>query len=318
MGTSGSDGPIPDRPRVVAILGPTASGKTQLAVCLAKELGGELVNADSRQGIRELTIGVCQPTAAELQGVTCHGLDWSHLGDPFSAAEYRVKATAAVEAIASRKRPAIVVGGTGFYIRSLLGGFDFGGVAPEARRTDSASGPDDPPSLAAAAAAELERLDPERAREVDQSNPRRVIRAVELARAGARASQLPPEWSVVKLGCHVGTGLLRDRIEARSERLVADPFREEVESLLSRGFSAELLARTAIGYSEVIDWAQGRCTRGEAVGRVIARTWRYAKAQWTWLRTEPDLQWVDAAVSPAEVTSQCLTAIDRGWTSRVR
>ncbi|MGC2192151.1 MAG: tRNA (adenosine(37)-N6)-dimethylallyltransferase MiaA [Candidatus Dormiibacterota bacterium] len=303
----------PGKPHsVLAILGPTASGKTQLSVSLAKALGGELLNADSRQAIAELAIGVCKPTSEELQGVACHGLNWSHLGAPFSAAVYRTLATTAIEEIAGRGRTAIVVGGTGLYIRSLLGGFDFGGVAPDRSRTDQLTDSAEERRLAGPAVRELRRLDPQLAQEVDLENPRRVIRAAELARASTRASQAPPPWSVLKLGCRVGSSELRLRIEARSEALVAEPLVEEVEALQSRGFSPELLARSAIGYSEVVDWVQGHCTRQEAVERIAARTWRYAKAQLTWLRSEPDLVWIEGSLRPDEMVSQSLAVIQTG------
>lgn len=308
----------PGSPQVLAILGPTASGKTRLSVALARELGGELVNADSRQAISELAIGVCKPTADELGGVKCHGLDWSNLGHPFSAAVYRTLAAAAIEEIADRGRTAILVGGTGLYIRALLGGFDFGRVAPTAPRPVTRGAHSDRLDLAARAGRDLLRLDPQRALEVDLENPRRVIRAAELARAGARAGQVPPAWSALRIGCRVGGPELRSRIEARSEQLIGEPLRQEVESLQSQGFSADLLSRSAIGYSEAVDWARGHCTREEAVDRLVARSWRYAKAQLTWLRSEPDVVWVDAAVSPDEMVQQCLAVIPRGPAPRLR
>jgi tRNA dimethylallyltransferase len=110
---------------------------------------------------------------------------------------------------------------------------------------------------------------------------------------------------------------LRARIEARSERLVAEPLAREVEQLLSLGFSSELLARSAIGYSEVVDWVAGRCSRQDAVEQVVSRTWRYAKAQLTWLRTEPHLLWVDAEASPDDMVSQCMAVIQSGQPSRL-
>lgn len=302
---------------MLAVLGPTASGKTQLAVALAGELGGELVNADSRQAIAELEVGVCKPTPGELRGISCHGLDWSHLGRPFSVALYRKLAARAIDEITGRDRTAIVVGGTGLYIRALLGGFDFGQVAPDTARSALRDGPAGERSLAVAAARDLYLLDPQRALEVDLANPRRVIRAAELARAGARARQSAPAWLVLKLGCRVDRTELRRRIEARSERLMAEPLLVEVESLRAQGFSAELLSRSAIGYSEVVDWAQGRCRRQEAVDRVVARTWRYAKAQMTWLRTEPDLAWIEAGSTLHEMISQCLAVMRREPAPRV-
>ncbi|HVB14080.1 MAG TPA: tRNA (adenosine(37)-N6)-dimethylallyltransferase MiaA [Candidatus Dormibacteraeota bacterium] len=308
----------PANPQVLAIMGPTASGKTELAVALARELGGELVNADSRQAIAELTIGVGKPTMGELQGIPCHGLDWSHLGQPFSAASYRALAAASIEELAGRGRTALVVGGSGLYIRALLGGFDFGGVAPEssrARTNDVSPRELEDPGQATR---DLRRLDPQRAAAVDLRNPRRVVRAAELARAGARARQLPPPWRIRKLGCHVSRTELRARIESRSDRLVAEPLRREVERLQAVGVSTELLARSAIGYSEVVDWAAGRCDRHQAVERVAFRTWRYAKAQLTWLRSEPELQWVDAEASLDDLVRQCRGLIESELSLRWR
>jgi len=291
------------RPRVLAVMGPTASGKTTLAVGLAQELGAELVNGDSRQAIAELAIGVCKPTPGDLKGVACHGLDWAHLGGSFSVAEYRLLASSAVEEVAGRGRTAIVVGGTGLYIRALLAGFDFGAVAPNPERVASRPGLTRERVGAAALRAELQQLHSSGAATLDLQNPRRLARAVELARAGARAGRRAPRWRALKLGCWVSPPVLRSRIEQRSARLVGEPLREEVERLLAAGYSAELLSRSAIGYAEVVDWARGACEWDEAVERVVVRTRRYAKAQMTWLRSEPDLVWIDAGAGSAAIAT---------------
>ncbi|MGA8207311.1 MAG: tRNA (adenosine(37)-N6)-dimethylallyltransferase MiaA [Candidatus Dormiibacterota bacterium] len=300
--------PLPSQ-RVLAVMGPTASGKTRLAVALAKELDGELVNADSRQSIAELAVGVCKPSSVELQGIPCHGLGWSQLGVPFSAAAFRERAGAALTGVWDRGRLPVVVGGTGLYIRALLSGFDFGGVAPEAERQISVGTREQEAALAVSAARSLAQLDSERARTVDLRNPRRVIRAAELARAGVRAGRANQGWSVLKFGCRVSPGHLRERIAIRSDQLMAEPLAKEVEGLLQRGFSPILLARSAIGYAEAVDWLTGRRTRQQAVERLISRTWRYARAQMTWLRSEPDLIWVDAEASLEEMLSGCLAVV---------
>jgi tRNA dimethylallyltransferase len=295
--------------RVVAVMGPTASGKTTLAVELAREIDGELVNADSRQAIAELSIGVCKPTAVELHGIPCHGLGWSRLGVPFSAAVFRERAGAAMTEIWDRGRMPVVVGGTGLYIRALLSGFDFGGVAPQAERQRLIGAREEEAALAVSATRALSQLDPERARSVDLQNPRRVIRAAELAGAGVRAGRLNPGWVAQKFACRVRSAQLRERIAIRSDQLMAEPLAKEVERLLQEGFSPGLLARAAIGYAEAVDWLAGRCIRQQAVERLISRTWRYARAQMTWLRSEPDLNWVDGEASPEEMVSRCLAVV---------
>jgi tRNA dimethylallyltransferase len=301
--------------RVLAVMGPTASGKTQLAVSLARKIQGELINADSRQSLAELAVGVCKPTSVELQGVPCHGLGWSELGVPFSAAAFRQRASSAMAGIWERGRIPVVVGGTGLYIRALLGGFDFGGVGPDPDRQRSISSGKDEAAVAAGATRELVMLDPERASAVDLRNPRRVLRAAELARAGVTAGQVSSSWITEKFACRVSPAQLRERIAIRSDHLMAEPLAKEIEELVGRGFSPALLARSAIGYAEALDWSAGRCTRQQAVGRVISRTWRYARAQMTWLRSEPGLTWVDAEASPKEMVNRCLATLrdKRAW-----
>ena len=291
---------------VVAIMGPTAAGKTGLSVALAGALGGDLVNADSRQAIAQLRVGVCKPTAAELGHVRCHGLDWRRLGDRFTVANFVQLAASQMEECHRRDRVPILVGGTGLYLRALLEGFDFGGA------DKCASAP--PPALAAdlrAAVVELWRLSPQRYREVDLRNPRRVSRALEMARDGLVASRRPPSWQAVRLGCEVPPQILRDRIHRRSERLLGPDLKQEVEGLLSSGFPASLIATSAIGYAEALAWLTGQMTREAAVGRLTQRTWHYARAQMTWLRKEPDLVWIDASVDRSEMLEAALAIIRR-------
>ena len=287
---------------VLAVMGPTASGKTQLAAGLCRELGGDMVNADSRQAIAELEVGVCKPTSAELRGVVCHGLDWAHLGEPFSAGRYRQLAASTIGDLQDLGRIPVVVGGTGLYVRALLDGFDFGGVPPgKERPTLPAENPE--------VLAELTRLDPERAAAIDISNPRRLVRAVELARAGTRASRAAPRWRSLRLGCRIGPDQLRRRVEERSDRLMGEPLAAEVRSLVARGYPPALVASAAIGYAEAVDWVAGRCSRREAAERLAARTWRYARAQMTWLRSEPSVVWIDAGTGLEEMVSAGVSAV---------
>ncbi|MFZ0996299.1 MAG: tRNA (adenosine(37)-N6)-dimethylallyltransferase MiaA [Candidatus Dormiibacterota bacterium] len=294
---------------VLAVMGPTASGKTRLAVGLAMKIQGDLVNADSRQSIAELAIGVCKPTPAELQGIPCHGLGWSQLGEPFSAAVFRKRAIAVMAEIWGHGRIPVLVGGTGLYVRALLGGFDFGGVGPDPERQRSIPSGKQEAAMAASATRSLAQIDPHRAGKVDLRNPRRVVRAAELARAGAMPGRESPGWVTQKFACRVSPGQLRERIAIRSDQLLAEPLAQEVEKLVRGGFSPDLLARSAIGYAEAVDWLAGRCTRQQAVERVTSRTWRYARAQMTWLRSEPGLTWVDAEASPEEMVSRCLATL---------
>jgi tRNA dimethylallyltransferase len=268
-----------DRRPVVAIMGATASGKTALAVQLALAFGGELLNADSRQAIADVRVGVCKPAAAELLGVPCHGLDWRRIGEPYSAAEFAVSARAVLDEIWSRGKLPIVVGGTGLYVRGLLSGFDFGEL-PSSPAWRSGS-PD-----------ELSRIAPQVASAVDLRNPRRVARALELARAGRQPATRKPQWTAIRLAVEIERSELRERIEARAQALIGDPLAEEITGLRAQGLSDALIRGIAIGYREGLAWVDGHISAVEAASALSGRTWRYARSQLTWLRSEPDLTWV--------------------------
>jgi tRNA dimethylallyltransferase len=278
------------RRSVVAVMGPTASGKTALAVALAVTIGGERVTADSRQAIAEVQVGVCKPTADELMGVPCHGLDWRRIGEPYSAALFAHRAREVMDEIWSRDRVPIVVGGTGLYVRGLLSGFDFGQLAPSAAMRSGSS-------------QALTELAPQVAAAVDLRNPRRVARALELARAGRRPVAERPGWAAVRLAVQIERDDLRARIEARSRRLIAGPLAEEIAHLRGRGLSDQVIGGIAIGYREGLDWVDGRLSGAEAARAISARTWRYARSQLTWLRSEPELSWVPSATAAGQLVS---------------
>ncbi len=294
---------------VLAVMGPTAAGKTALAVALARAVGGELINADSRQAIAELRIGVCKPTPGELGGVPCHGLDWRRLGEPFTVAEFVALASRQLAQCREREQAPILVGGTGLYVRALLEGFDFG-VAGEPLPSPRDPGGED----LAQALAELERLSPAKYLEVDRRNPRRVFRALALARSGVAAAKVRPGWRALRLGCMVPPEVLRGRISRRSDQLVGAALRQEVEALLDAGFPPSTIAEAAIGYREALAWIQGAVSREGAVAQVAQRTWRYARSQMTWLRKEPDLVWIDGTADLGKMLESALQLVERRFT----
>ncbi len=274
---------------LVVVVGATATGKTCLATALAAHLEGEMVNADSRQAFRDLAVGVNKPTPVECRGVPCHGLDWRGLGEPFTVADFVERAHRACDEIASRGRVAVVVGGTGLYVRALVDGFDFGGVAPGPEPRGAVQGG----SAAVRAGALLRQRAPDLAARVDLRNPRRVARALELADAGARPGRGGRSRPALWVGIRVASDRLRRRIEERTARLVGPAWRQEVDDLLGRGIPEATLAAAAIGYREVLQWRAGEITLDEARARVARRTWRYARAQATWFRREPRIRWLE-------------------------
>jgi tRNA dimethylallyltransferase len=297
--------------RLVAVVGATCSGKTRLAVSLAKALQGELVNADSRQALAEVSVGVCKPTALELRGVPCHGLDWRHLGEPFTVADFVTRARVCLADLWGRSRLPILVGGSGLYVRALLEGFDFGGVGPASEVGSTiAGGGDSSPSMEVEA---LLALDPGMAARVDLRNPRRVKRALEIARAGAKPSRAEQGWAAVRIGCLIDSEVLRARIRSRSELIVGPVLQGELEALLALGYKPSTIASSAIGYAEALAWSQAQCTRDEAVERLVARTWKYARTQLTWLRTEPNVVWIDASSDTKGMVAACRSALESRW-----
>jgi tRNA dimethylallyltransferase len=282
----------PVKPQLTVIAGPTASGKTALAVALARRVGGEIVSADSQQVYRFFDIGTAKPSPEELAAVPHHLLSVVEPQQPFSAAEYQRHADAAIAAIASRGRPVFVVGGTGLYLRVLLHGVvEAPGADPALRAT-----------LEAQAAAEgreavhrrLAGVDPETAAKLPTNDLVRVIRALEIhARTGVPASVwrrehafAPDRYPFRLLVLEPPREALYRAINARTEAMFARGLIEETQALLARGY-ADAAPMRSVGYVQARAVAEGRMSREEALQDTAQETRRYAKRQMTWFRKEP-------------------------------
>ncbi|MBJ7609684.1 MAG: tRNA (adenosine(37)-N6)-dimethylallyltransferase MiaA [Candidatus Dormibacteraeota bacterium] len=279
-------------PPPLAIVGPTATGKTVLGVELARRIGAELVNADSRQVIRRLRVGTAAPTPAELRGVRCHLLDLCEPGEPFSVADWLGHARAALSDLGGRGVPAILVGGTGQYLRALREGWDFDGLAPDETEREGLTATASSAEGLEALAAELTARDPGGAAGLDLANPRRVVRALELLRSGAtslaqaRRSQGGVPVRVVVLDAQ--RALHGEGLAARVDGMFASGgLVAEVEDELRRGTTPAALQRAGIGYTEALELIGGRRDVASARARALQRTQRYVKAQRTWFRHEP-------------------------------
>ncbi len=304
-----------ERPRVLAIGGVTASGKSRLGLALARELVGEIVSADSAQVYRGMDIGTDKPDAASRGLVPHHLLDIRAPDAPFSVAEYQRLADAAIAGIASRGHAALLVGGTGLYLRQVLRGAQLPPAPPQ---------PDlrarlerEPP---AALYAELARADPEAARRIHPHNVRRVIRALEiLAVTGQPASSFAavprPRYPHLLVVLDRPADVLRARIAARVERMLARGLVDEVRALLARGLDPAAPGLSALGYRQTVAHLRGAGTRAELAAAIAAATWGYARRQRTWFRREPDAVWIDLEDGPAEAALPRVLALWRG-TSR--
>ena len=285
------------RARVVCLVGPTASGKTALALELAEELRAEIVSADSRQVYRTLDVGTAKPTLAERRRVPHHCIDLVAPEDAYDAAQFRVAAAAALAGIHARGRPALVVGGSGLWIRALLRG-----LCPAPPRA---------PAVRAALRAlairrgvpELHRhlvaIDPVAAARVHPRDVVRIERALEVAfasgrrlsqwQAGHRFAEAPYEALLV--GLEVPVPVLDRRIATRARRMVGAGFADEVRALRARGLPETAPAWASVGYREMRAYVDGACDLDAALSAAVAATRRFAKRQRTWFRAEPGIVW---------------------------
>ena len=293
--------------RLLGIVGPTATGKTAVAVAVAQRFRplAELLNADSRQVVRGLRVGTCAPTAEELQGVACHLLDLHDPGDSFSVADWLAAASATLDDLRTRGVQPVLCGGTGLYVHALVDGLDLGRVpADPQRRAERAAIAAEPGGLERLAA-ELRARDPDAAEHVDLRNPRRVIRALEILDGRgaplhqARGRSAPVPATLVALD--VPRALHDEWIEARSRRMLeTGALLEEVHSALGRGITRDALDSAGIGYREALAAIDGRVTVEQAAALVAQRTRRYAKAQRTWFRRDPRIRWLRRDAGPVD------------------
>ena len=279
---------------MVAIVGPTASGKTELAIAVARQLGGELVSVDSRQVFRHCDIGTNKPTAAELGGIACHLIDLVDPDVAFTVADYQRLAFPAIDRIGSAARLPILQGGTGLYLRALLDGWNLADAPPDpATRAALEQRLED--EGAEVLEAELRRIDPAAA-ERTQGNPRRLIRALEIYAATGRTptearESNPPPWSTVVLGLDVPLTELDRRIEMRVRRMIDAGFVDEV-ARIRRDFPAADLRRLGHGYPEMAASIDGGSSLETAVESTVRQVRQYARRQLTWFRADPRVSWI--------------------------
>ncbi|MBM4436589.1 MAG: tRNA (adenosine(37)-N6)-dimethylallyltransferase MiaA [Actinobacteria bacterium] len=276
---------------LLVIAGPTASGKTAVTLELAERAPIEVISADSRQVYRGLDVGTAKPTPAERTRVRHHGLDVVDPDETFSAKAFVALAVGAIADIRSRGRIPVVVGGTGFYIKALLARSPLGGVPPDPERRVALE-----QELAeggtAALVARLRRLDPDALETIDPRNPRRLMRAIEIAAAGrTRPPQGPAALPATILGIEAPPHELAERIAARAERMFAEGLLEEAPAMLAAGYPRSLPALSGIGYAEAIAYLDGRLTLAAAIRRTVERTRQFARRQRTWFRHQLPVNW---------------------------
>ena len=298
-------------------MGPTASGKTSLAVELAKATDGEVVSCDSMQIYRRLSIGTAKPTTEEMQGIRHHMIDILEPDEDFSVSRYVEMATPIVEDILARGKTAVIAGGTGLYVDNLIKGGEFAptpstGCREKLEERLKAEGLE-------VLMEELREIDPV-ALEKSQNNPRRILRALEvwqetgetITAHNKRTAALPPRFQAFWIGLDFENRQeLYDRIDLRVELMIREGLLQEIRQVLSSGIPEKATAMQAIGYKEFIDAMAGRSTVEEATRQVQQSSRRYAKRQLTWFRRNKEMHWIirRPGQSGAEIVSEALALL---------
>lgn len=283
--------------KIVIICGPTASGKSELALRLAHTVDAEIVNADSMQIYRGLNIGTAKPAASQQSEIRHHLIDLIDPDQQFSAADFATSADAAIKDIHLRGKKAIVVGGTGLYIRALVNGLvDSPGGGGEIRKAlqDEAVRDGNEVMLQ-----RLRQVDPELAAGLHPNNMVRIIRALEVYRlTGVPLSRYqkehafaPRRYTTLQIGISVDRGELYRRIDERVDKMFAEGLLKEVEGLLAAGYGPDLKSMRSIGYKEAAAHLAGELSFEEAVRLIKRNTRHYAKRQLTWFNADPDILW---------------------------
>lgn len=279
--------------RLIVIVGPTGSGKTDLSIRLALHYRAPILSTDSRQVYRSMPIGTAQPTDEQLKTVEHHFIASHDIKDRLNCGEYEVQALACLEKLFAQHDDVVAVGGSGLYVRALCEGMDELPQADEALRRELERRLAD--EGIGALAEQLRELDPRYYEEVDRSNPARVMRALEVClqtgrpysaqRTGVRRER---PFRIIKIGVNLPREVLYDRINRRVDAMVAEGLEAEARRLYPH---RELNALQTVGYREFFDCFDGRVTRDEAVELIKRNTRRYAKRQLTWFRRDPEIRW---------------------------
>ena len=289
---------------LLCLLGPTAVGKTEIAIQLAQQLDAEIVSVDSRQIYRQMDIGTAKPTAEEQLAARHHLIDCVDISQPFSVADYQSLAHTVIADIQNRGKRVLLVGGAGLYFRAIVDGLFEGPGADTAlrerlEREAAKHGVD-------VLHKRLHACDPASAERIHPNNIVRVIRALEVYElTRIPMSELQQQWhpenqrySFIAFCLTMPRALLYQRIEQRVDVMLANGLVAEVESLLAAGYARDTFALRSFGYKELIAYLDGKCTYLEAVEQLKQNTRRFAKRQLTWFRKDTRIEWIDRNATP--------------------
>jgi tRNA dimethylallyltransferase len=269
------------KPKVIVILGPTATGKSELAILIAKKVNGEVISADSRQVYKGLDIGTGKITQKEMKGITHHLLDVVNPKQKFTVAEYQKKAIYAMAEIVKKGKTPIICGGTGFYIDAITKGIIFPEVPPNKKLRNS---------LEKKTALELfkilKHLDSSRAKTIDKNNKVRLVRAIEIVKAIGKTALLKnikPDYKFIKIGLYLPKDKLKKKIEKRVKKMFKSGLLNEVKKLKKAGISQKRLKELGFEYNN------------PTYEKVVKETLKYIKRQMTWFKRDKEIKWFDTS-----------------------
>lgn len=295
--------------KVVAIVGPTASGKTSLSIALAKRFNGEIISADSRQIYRGMDIGTAKASPAELAAVPHHLIDIRNPNEDYTVADFKRDAIAAIDDVLSRGKTPLLVGGTGLYITSVVENLDIPEIKADLELRSKIENEIETEGLTAVFE-KLVALDPEAAYIVDPKNPRRIVRALEVATITGKpftAQRIKHDspYDVLELGINPPPELLRERIDRRIDQMIRDGLVKEVTTLLKE-YGAKPVAFDAIGYREIIGHLDGNSSLDEAIAVMKLNTWHFAKRQMTWFKKDKHIHWIENEAEAIKLVEEFL------------
>ena len=303
---------------IICIAGPTASGKTALAVELAKALNGEVISCDSMQIYESMNIGTAKPTKREMQGIAHYMLDVAHPSEDFSVSRYCEMADPILQDILARGKTAIIAGGTGLYMDALIRGNDFA-PCPSTGMREKLEAQADQEGMEAMLAL-LNSIDPDAAAKLHIADRKRIIRALEvyyetgetITAHNLKTQSIPPKYAPLWFALEdADRADLYDRIDSRVDKMLEEGLLDEIRMLLARGIPKKSTAMQAIGYKEFIDYLDGHCSLEEAADLVKQASRRYAKRQLTWFRRNKNIHWLrrEKGQSTKEIVAQALQIV---------
>jgi len=281
------------KPKILVIVGSTASGKTGLAIELAKRFNGEVISADSRQVYRGLDIGTAKVTEEEMEGIPHHLINVANPMEGYSAANFKNDARTSINDIASRGKLPIVAGGTFFYVDTLLGRVSLPEVEPNQALRHSLE-----EKSTVELFTTLKEKDPERAKKIDPKNKRRLVRALEIIHQleyVPKISEKRSDFAFLIIGIEAEKEDLRNKFAERAKSWLKGGFLQEVQNLLDEGITRERLTEIGFEYRLGLELLDKEITEEEFIQKFIEKNWQYAKRQITWLKRDKEIQWFKAA-----------------------